>query len=165
VLEAELKRVAMAADSAILLASPRDCVSKERMGLGNLMNDSEVELEVISEACLVLLARIRSRNVAFQFLNRLRLIGDNPFHKIAKRDHSCQVVILDHREMAKMVPGHDCHAIVYGVVRTHKDDWACHDLTNKRVDSTCWGFSGGLVGRLRGGRLPDTRVRQSVSPE
>src|ERR1700723_3297661 len=77
-----------------------------------------------------LLAGIRSRNVAFQLLNGLRLTRDDPFHQVANRDYSHHVVILYAREMAKTVVGHDGHTLVYAVLRTHEHHRAGHDLTD-----------------------------------
>src|ERR1039458_2297162 len=67
--------------------------------------------------CLRTLTRIRSRNVALQRLNGLRLAGDDPFDEVTDGDDADDGVILQDREMAKMVFCHQGHAFVHGVPR------------------------------------------------
>jgi hypothetical protein len=57
-----------------------------------------------------LLPGIRSRNVAFQLLNGLRLTGDDPRHQVTNRDYSNHGVILHDGQMMKMALGHNGHS-------------------------------------------------------
>ena len=48
------------------------------------------------------LSRIRSRDVALQLLNGLRLAGDHPLHQVANGDDSHYGVVLQDRQMAEV---------------------------------------------------------------
>ncbi|MGC1963302.1 MAG: transaldolase [Candidatus Sulfotelmatobacter sp.] len=69
------------------------------------------------------LSGVSSRDVAFQFLNSLSLIGDDPFHQVAQRDHSQHVAVLSHhRKMTEPMSGHDRHAFVHGLPWSYEND-------------------------------------------
>src|SRR5208282_156308 len=79
------------------------------------------------------LGRVRTYDVAFQLVNDFFLLRDDPFHKIALRDHSHDGVVFDHRKMSKAICGHDRHAFVYGPSRTDGNEGGGHDIANQNV--------------------------------
>ena len=71
-----------------------------------------------------MLRRIGSRNVALKCLNRLLLTGDYPFHQISDGDNTNDRIIMNDRQMAEIVLGHESHAFVYCVLGADGDDGA-----------------------------------------
>src|SRR5712692_489620 len=81
------------------------------------------------------------RDVVLQLLDGLFLLGDDPLHQVANRDHSHYMLAFHDRQMAYAVVGHDGHALIHGVLRSYVDHRARHDLL--------------YLGFLRGSALED----------
>ena len=51
------------------------------------------------------------------------LLVDDCLDAVADRDHSDQLVILDDRQVADALLGHQHHAVADGILRVHVDHW------------------------------------------
>src|SRR5215472_11478884 len=92
------------------------------------------ELERVPDPTITAsLAGVRSRDVTFEFLNRLRLARDNPLHQIADRDHADDDVVLQHRKVTKTMFGHDGHALIHRMTRVYKHNGAGHDGADRSL--------------------------------
>src|SRR5215469_10305895 len=76
------------------------------------------------------LTGIFSSDVALQLLNRMFLSGDDPLHQIADGEYTLHGLTLHDREMPNTAGGHDGHALVDRLLRSHEHNWASHDLPN-----------------------------------
>src|SRR6516165_4776775 len=79
------------------------------------------------------LAWISSGDVAFQLLNRMFLSCDDPLHKVADGEYTLHGLTLHDREVSNTAGGHDGHAFVDGLLRSHEHNWATHNLSNKSL--------------------------------
>ena len=66
-------------------------------------------------------------------LDRAFLLGDYPFDKVADGDDPDNLFALHDGQVAYAAPRHDGHAFVDGVLRSHEDDRAGHDLRDRCV--------------------------------
>src|SRR5512146_1158800 len=73
--------------------------------------------------CLIkCLMWIGSCDVAFEMLDRLLLVRDDPLHKIANRDYSDDRLVFQDRQMPATVLGHQRHAVINRVAPRDKHD-------------------------------------------
>src|SRR6267378_8519380 len=66
-------------------------------------------------------SRIIRRDVVLQVLDGFFLLGDHPLHEVANRNDAEHFIVLDDRKMTYAVSGHDVHALVHGLARSHRD--------------------------------------------
>ena len=75
---------------------------------------------------------VAAGDVAFEGADGFLLAADDPLDEIANRDEADDLVVLDHREMAEAVLGHEGEAFVDGVAKGDGKDRAGHDVSHAR---------------------------------
>ena len=71
-------------------------------------------------------------NVVVQLLDGLPLHGNDPLDQVADGKNAHYFIVFEHRQVTDAAAGHDAHAILNGVLRTHGKRRAVHDVADAK---------------------------------